>query len=304
MRFHNHLEEFGGLPTEEYSPDFKGEVAEVALRFTDVWNDEVTLAEKFQGFLDENPKCSDATAIVIGYWESGESPQEVVSVLIKEAGKLPNLRALFMGDIISEENEISWIEQTDYTELLNAYPGLEDFRVRGSGSLGLGPLRHISLKTLVFESGGLSAGFLNSLSQCVLPSLEHLELYLGDPYYGWNGTIETLAPYLGQNLFPQLKYLGLRDSVIADEICQAICESPILDQVEVLDLSLGALGDAGAECLLSSSKLTGGSLKKLDLHFHYLSQETMKRLADLPLEVDVRFQQNDSYEHRYVAVTE
>ncbi|WP_232093216.1 hypothetical protein [Gimesia panareensis] len=107
-------------------------------------------------------------------------------------------------------------------------------------------------------------------------------------------------------LFPKLKYLGLRNSIFADEIAQAIAAAPILNQVEVVDLSLGTLGDAGAQALLDCNRLN--ELKKLDLHFHYLTDEMCKKLSTLDLEVDLDDQQEpDEYDgemNRYCAVSE
>ena len=85
-----------------------------------------------------------------------------------------------------------------------------------------------------------------------LPRLEHLELWLGDGYYGGIATAAPLAPLLSGNLFPNLKYLGLRNSRIADEVAKAVAASPILERLEVLDLSLGNMGDEGARALIAS----------------------------------------------------
>ena len=42
----------------------------------------------------------------------------------------------WLGDILSEECEISWLYQADLTELLAAFPNLEHFRSRGGRDLG------------------------------------------------------------------------------------------------------------------------------------------------------------------------
>src|SRR4051812_43476346 len=105
-----------------------------------------------------------------------ESHREVIEPLIAARGRLPNLRSLFLGDITSEECEISWINQGDVTPLLAAYPLLEEFRVRGVEQLSFAGLRHANLRSLAIESGGLPACVLEEVWAADLPELEHLEL--------------------------------------------------------------------------------------------------------------------------------
>jgi hypothetical protein len=66
----------------------------------------------------------------------------------------------------------------------------------------------------------------------------------------------------------------------------------------VLDLSLGALTDRGAEALLAAPGLA--RLKKLDIHHHFVSPALVQRLMALGIQVDAR----DSDAHRYVAHAE
>ncbi|NKB18733.1 MAG: hypothetical protein HC770_13155 [Pseudanabaena sp. CRU_2_10] len=101
---------------------------------------------------------SEISGIVIGCWitDVDESSQEIVEALAAAREKLPNLKAIFLGDITYEEAEISWIVQSDVSPLLTAYPQLEYLQVRGNQGLSLGLLQHDRLKSLVVETGGLS----------------------------------------------------------------------------------------------------------------------------------------------------
>ena len=132
----------------------------------------------------EDPAASEVAALVIGVWENAYDPpfssERIVEALVASAGRLPSLKALFLGDVIAEECEISWIQQSDVTSLFDAYPLLEHFRVRGGSGLVIGTLRHGSLKSLVIETGGLDAAVVRGVGSSDLPSLEHLELWLGD----------------------------------------------------------------------------------------------------------------------------
>lgn len=97
-------------------------------------------------------------ALVIGNWSNPDdgptSSEQAVALIVSSADRLANLRALFFGDITSEENEISWIEQSDLSALWGAFPHLEELGVRGGNHLQLGGIRHANLRTLKVEAGG------------------------------------------------------------------------------------------------------------------------------------------------------
>jgi hypothetical protein len=230
-------------------------------------------------------------------------PARIVQALVASRDQLPNLQAIFFGDISSDESEISWIETTDLSPLLTAYPGLQFLRVRGVIGLSLGGLNHPNLRHLGIESGGLPLSVMTEILHSHLPKLEHLELWLGDDFYGFDFGLEELLPLFQGDDFPSLTYLGLRDSVITDEIAQAIAHAPILDQLDELDLSMGTLGDEGAAALLASDKVR--ELKRLNLSHHYCSKAMMNQLKTLTVEVDLSSWAYEApKDDRYVAVSE
>jgi hypothetical protein len=239
--------------------------------------------DRFAVFLDD-PDAEKVTGLIVGVWGQAfqEDSSPVVEALVAARARLPNLIALFLGDITYEECEISWITQSDVSPLFSAYPRLEHFRVRGGNGLRFGGLQHAHLKSLVVETGGLPVLALRDVLSADLPALEHLELWLGTDAYGWDGSVEDLAPLLAGELFPHLRYLGLRNSDIADQIAVAIANAPILKRIRVLDLSLGTLSDTGAAALLTSPDIR--KLEKLDIHHHYLSEEMVSWLTGVPSE--------------------
>ncbi|QDV15972.1 hypothetical protein Pan153_05910 [Gimesia panareensis] len=312
MTISSHAKEFGGLPVREFDPETGIQDAwGVTYRLTLGYDKEqqgMTFSDLLEKYLSD-PKVGEVTALVIGCWDGayeGEGVVSVVDQLLDASDLLTGLRHLFLGDITYDESEISWIGQTDVSPLLRSFPQLEELRIRGSNNLSLGRVNHDHLKTLILESGGLGADVVQEVTAAVLPELEHLELWLGTDDYGGDVTIADVEPLLTGVLFPKLKYLGLRNSIFADEIAKAIAAAPILNQVDVVDLSLGTLSDEGAQALLDCNRLN--ELKKLDLHYHYLTDEMCKKLSTLDLEVDLDDQQEpDEYDgemNRYCAVSE
>lgn len=311
MSIDAHAETFLGLPVNDYDPD-KGihDPETTAYRVRLDWGDAdkgITFAARLAQFLSD-PSVGRITAIVIGCWspESPDTAEPVAEALTSANGKLPNLRGIFFGDIVMEESEISWIQQTDIGPLLEAYPKLEHFRVRGGESLSLGRLDHAGLKTLIIETGGLPVSVVREISNSRLPNLEHLELWLGSDQYGWDGAIDDLQPILSGRLFPKLSYLGLRDCEMADDLAAVIANAPIVRRLRTLDLSLGNMGDNGfrALCMLPRD----GALEKLDVHHHFASAEAVRELQRLPFEVDASDvqapQEWGGEEHRFIAVSE
>ncbi|MFC4011640.1 STM4015 family protein [Nonomuraea purpurea] len=306
---------YAGLPTTEVHELSDGgwppDSAAVAWRISAIhWTTMPRpIGEIFDAFF-ERADTSRVTAIVIGPWTgpNDESSKVVIDRLISEAERLPALRSLYLGSISLDETEISWIQQSDITPLLEAFPKLERLDVCGGAGLALSPVRHESLRTLRVETGGLDGAVTRGVAASDLPALEHLELWLGVEEYGGTTTISDLDPILRGDRLPALRHLGLQDSEGQDDIAAAVAIAPIIARLESLSLSMGVLTDTGAESLLSGQPLT--HLRRLDLHHHFLSDAMMRRLTEaLPgVEVDLSEQEEpDEYDGEtwhYVAVSE
>ena len=309
---YEHAQESFGKPVKDWRPgvpldDPSGTAYRLALDYDEA-EAGVTWEARFNEFLSL-PGSSSVTSIVVGVWGDTNplaDSSSVVHILSRASAGLPALRALFIGDIIGEEFEISWIEQSDMAPLFVAYPELEHFRVRGGTGLRFGPLNHNRLRSLIVESGGLDVSVVRDITSSSLPELEHLELWLGDENYGANTEMVDLAPILSGKLFPKLRYLGLRDSLLSDPIAAAVAHSPLLERLRVLDLSLGTLSDAGAAALLASPSIK--NLEFLDLHHQYCSDEMVSKLGGMGIKVDTSDEQeadiDDDESTRYVAVGE
>ncbi|MEU4163523.1 STM4015 family protein [Actinoplanes sp. NPDC026670] len=244
------------------------------------------------------------TALIFGDWGETNSTPFPVDILTGNADRLSGLRALFIADIESEQCEISWIQHGDITPVLTAFPNLRKLRVRGSDGLALSPVRHENLRDLVLESGGLPAPVVQAVGESDLPALEHLELWLGVEEYGGGASVDDLARILSGRSLPALNRLGLCNAENADEIAAAVASAPVVARLTELDLSMGTLGDVGAEALMAGQPLT--HLKRLVLNHHFMSSEVAHRLVDdLPaVAVDVEDPQDEEEWGRYTAVNE
>ncbi|MFI9535610.1 STM4015 family protein [Nocardia fusca] len=288
MAIGKHLAELGGLPafdfphSAENPPDLPAADA-VAWRISvESWRSKHSWADVFASFLD-TVDSTRVRALIIGNWsteaahpQTGGEP--VIEAVVAAAGRLPQLRALFHGDITWEENEISWIRPGPAAELLRAYPALRELGIRGSEGLVFPPTAHRHLETLTIQSGGTPRDVLRGVAASDLPALTTLDLWLGTSEYGGDGEVADLAPILAGDRLPALRHLGLRNSEIQDDICTALAAAPVLARLHTLDLSMGVLTDRGATALLGGQPLT--HLKRLDLHYNYLSAEICDRLRE------------------------
>lgn len=278
-----HLKELHGLPAFDFpEPDGGTELPgadAVAWRFSvdpydgspddfaDVWDRFLTTVD-----------TSRVRALIFGQWGEayGNDSSGIVERLVAVKDRLTCLQAVFIGDLEQEESEISWIEQSDVTPVLNAYPALREFGVRGGSGLRFPDVRHEHLRSLTFEAGGLPAQVVRGVASSQLPCLERLEMWLGVTEYGGDAIVDDLAPILAGGRFPALRHLGLRNSEIQDEIAAALASAPVVTQLISLDLSLGVLSDEGAGALLEGQPLT--HLKRLDLHHNFLTEPVAARL--------------------------
>ncbi|MFF7652253.1 STM4015 family protein [Streptomyces sp. NPDC007983] len=320
MSYPEHLTELHGLPVYDFPlPDEEDpqppEPEMVAWRISyDPYSEES--GEMFEGRFERFLTTVDASrvrALIIGQW--GETYDDaagmVVDLLVAAKDRLTSLEAVFIGDLETEEAEISWIEQADLTPVLDAYPGLRELSARGNASLGFPAVKHQNLRRLRFETGGLPGEVVRGVAESDLPALEHLEMWFGVEEYGGNASVGDLAPLLSGGRFPALRHLGLQNSEIQDEIAAAVASAPLLAQLTSLDLSMGVLTDEGASALLDGQPLT--HLKRLNLDHNYFSPAMEQRLRDAlePSGVELTMsEKGHEYTHadgdvqRYTAVAE
>lgn len=279
--------------------------------FVNPYEDDPEYPDYFSQFLKQ-PDIDKIDSLVIGQW--GESYEESsalpINLLVQNKDQFPALTSLFIGDLALEEAEVSWIQQSDISPVYQAFPKLEQLKIRGGEGLSLGNLSHDRMNSLIIETGGLGKHVLEQARLANLPQLTHLELWLGDENYGCDVAENDLRAFLNglSTQFPKLQYLGLRNYYLSDDLAKVISECGVPESIDTLDLSNGNLSDKGAEALLSSTKI--GALKTLDLHYHYLSDPMMKKLAESTLADMIHLDdqnQPDEYNgeiYRYIFVSE
>ncbi|GLW66681.1 hypothetical protein Arub01_49250 [Actinomadura rubrobrunea] len=297
----HHLTHFAGLPVEDFTPSAPptGDPSATAWRIATDYNGR--LSDVFDEFLD----AVDTTRVSHLVFGFDDNTTDVPRMLAEHVGRLPALRNVFLGDIVWEQMEMSWIEREDITPLFEAFPDLECFEVRGSEKLRLRPIARTALRRLRFESCGLPSEVVRAVGACDLPNLEHLDLWLGVENYGGDVTVADLAPILNGERFSALRHLGLENAEHADELAAALASAPVVARLESLSLALGTLTDEGAEALLSGQPLT--HLRRLDLHHHFLSDAMMERVRQALPGVEVNLdeqEQRDQDGWVYVAVDE
>ncbi|MFE9728761.1 STM4015 family protein [Streptomyces sp. NPDC005794] len=281
------LNELLGLPAVDFRRESEGQARpsadaaawRIGVNPYDPDEGGATWEDEFNAFL-EAVDPSGVAVLIIGQW--GEAYEETsaypIGLVTAAADRLTSLRAVFVGDLTAEEAEISWIEQSDVTALLSAFPDLTHLGVRGGTDLIFPPVKHASLCALTIESGGLPAEALRGVLDSELPALERLDLWLGVSAYGGDAVVPDLAPLLAGTRFPRLHHLGLRNSELQNEIAAAIGSAPVVAQLRTLDLSNGTLGDEGAAALLEGQPLT--HLTSLDLHHHFLTEAMERRISE------------------------
>lgn len=221
---------------------------------------------------------------------------------------LPNLRALFIGD--TKELMSSQVYIYNILPILKAYPNLELLKVRGqidnenflkldfekqqagntfNKNLVIKKVfQHANLKSLIIEADELSKSNITKIFNLSLPSLEYLEL---QGSFGLD--IESLNS-LFKKSFPNLLYLGLINTRNTNAILKALIESPIIDNLKILNLSQGDLRTLEDIDLLKSPKIN--QLYTLNISKSCFKSSMLEKLNDLRCQVIADSQESYRYD--------
>jgi hypothetical protein len=251
-----------------------------ALR-TSIFGD-VTLKRELSDLM-QNPNVNKIENLVFGYCGYGCSAYSI-HILIEHHQLLAGLKNLFIGDIIDSEYPFYHMPQDDdISEILSTYNSLESLHIRtgsnrcsDNGYLRFRSkegLKHEILKVLRIESTGMSKQTLIDIQNLELPSLEYLELWIGQDNYSENNSIDDLMMILSGEQFPHLKYLGIKNCDFADEVAAELSTSSRMKSLIELDLSMGTLTKKGLMKLVNCVDIN--SLDTLNLSFNYIDNSTI-----------------------------
>lgn len=265
----------------------------------DEYHDGVSLLDKIL----KDKHLSEYKQITIGVWDyNAEDCSALLQGIIENKDKFAQVESLFWGDIEPEEQEISWIEQTDLSPLFDAMPKLKDLKIKGTIDLRLGRTSRPELRSLEIISGGLPTEVVEDILASDFSNLEKLILYVGVEDYGFGNDIEIFRPLFSKERFPKLTYLGLVNSVEQDNIVKMFLESDILPQLETMDISAGTLTDEGAQLLIDNMDKIA-HLKFINMRYNYLSKDMKKQLQNFPMKIDIT-ETEDSDGYEYPMITE
>ena len=187
----------------------------------------------------------------------------------------PPLRSLFVG---RSGGEAWWI--APIAGVLRAYPALRHLTLH-AGALSLGEIRHAELRAFGIESHRLTAEDLADLRAAAWPRLERLEISFHERTEPVACTVRDLAPLLEGDNLPSLSHLGVRCCRFADDVVRALAGSRLLPRLSSLDLSGGALSDAGVAAM-ARARLAFSHLAHLELDRNRLTaagRRAARRLA-------------------------
>ncbi len=208
--------------------------------------------------------------------------QDIIELLSRRAPE--TTQKITLGDNV---DQISW-HTVGNVEPLWRVTSLREFEME-SGSFTLGDIVAPALKRAVIVTGGLTRANGASIAEAAIPAIEHLEVYVGDPEYGGDCTLD-LAPLLQRTDLTQLRTLGLENAMFTDDLVRMLVAAPILKTVTSLNLSQGTLTDEGARILVASK----GALERitdLDVSQSFLTPDGIELLSELGAEVDVSDQE-------------
>lgn len=157
------------------------------------WNNEIPQEEFINNILADEDLVK-IRSLVISRWGEcyEESCQPIIDMFAEHAERFAHLESLFIGDMESEECEISWIKQGDYSRLYAALPNLKKLTIKGTQDLELGEIAHDKLEHLEIISGGTPCNVFASLQNSQLPALKTLIVYIGVEDYGFDTSLDIV----------------------------------------------------------------------------------------------------------------
>jgi uncharacterized protein (TIGR02996 family) len=230
--------------------------------------------------------------LVIGCHQGGDQDNRRIAevLLYGSPTPAPPLRKLHLADFDDSQYDgidISRCPLGDLSGLGEIYPSLEDVVLKGRGDVELGGLALTRARRFALRTSTLTRRTLGAILRAPWPELVELELWFGDTerHYGAECELADVLPLLGEDGFPKLRALRLMNAPFTDELCPLLLTSPRVRALEVLDLSLGALGDTGAD-VLAGGRDALAHLRTLKITESFIRPAARARLLASGLPID------------------
>ncbi|MEU5881219.1 hypothetical protein [Spirillospora sp. NPDC047279] len=211
-----------------------------------------------------------------------------VEALARRADDLPNLRALFIGEI--DDDQIFCGAEVGVAALLDAFPGLVELTVCAQFAMRFRASGHTELRRLALH-GVMVTDEIANVAACRLPALEHLELWSTEDFGDAQdpGEREAFGELFWSGTMPRLRHLGLREFTFVDDLVEQLATSPLLPRLDSLDLSHSLLTGKGAQALINAEGFR--DLTRLVLRRHCMDAETTETIrrafTEAGVDVDV-----------------
>jgi uncharacterized protein (TIGR02996 family) len=255
-------------------------------------------------------------------WGLPDLAPELVPALVAATGQVRTLRRFHVHHVHEDVAQLHTLEEVP------SFPALELFEVNGTHAHGAGIGRALQrmpalqeLHFLALRADGeeifaaqlprlrvLRVHYLHELPLEALarnPSLGSLEVLELEPHALEPGDEPylTLASLQALATAPlrRLRSLALRQCSAGDEGLRVLIESPLLEQLEHLDLSYGPITDEGAQLLARALHERRGRLRSLCLACNQLTERGQDLLRVFGLELDLEEQFGAGNEELYLS---
>lgn len=228
---------------------------------------------------------------------AGNDYSGAIRVLAERAR--PMIKNLYIGDFDYEETELNWSNIGLVEPLCQALPNLEELTLR-SHDLDAGRLSFPKLRSFTVIGGGLNAKALGEIANADWPQLRSLSVQLGRAMTS-EQALKALEPIFAAKGLSSVRHLGLGNFRWSDDLCGRLARSAIAPQLESLDMSVGTMGDAGAQALAAQADRFP-NLNAIDASWNFLSGTGVEALETLATEVDSSEQHvEEAVEDRYIS---
>lgn len=223
-----------------------------------------------------------ATAAIVGTTENPPIDYRPLIQTIHDCAP-PGLRTLHIAARDNAMPRLDSIELGDVSGLLRHLPRLETLHLCG-GAIALEPTHAPSLRSIEILPPSLDDPLLRALDESLTPRADGRSSWptINTLTLFGNGAavpLDHMPGLLSARGVPAMHTLSITSTAVTVELWSTLAASPLLAQLENLDLSYGDLGDGAARVLLASSDAFA-HLETLVLDGNFLSRAVRSELRD------------------------